>query len=280
MKLLVLAALAAVTTGAAVFTVDPFNKSAPTSTSEVVVNSATVPGNITDARLKKTEAPFSAEKKIVKAVVNPKRVLYLVNEVDFGTSQFLSNEIKRLQKESNEPIWLLLDSPGGSVLDGATLISEMEASSAPVHTVCTRLCASMAAMIHSYGKQRYMLDRAILMYHPASAGVQGQVPNMLSLLNTINRYTDKMVANIVNRSSLSLEEYEKLVAYELWIDSEDAVNKKLTDSIINLNVAAYPDQTEEILTEDTPPEEGNGLVYKLISPHTNLWQRNARKNQK
>ena len=281
MKLLALAALAAITTGAAVVTVDPFNLSAnkPTTTSEVSVSSSTVSGNITDARLAAPNKTVVANKTVLKVNANPKRVLYLVDEVSFGSSQFLANEIKRLQQESSEPIYLLIDSPGGSVLDGATLISEMEVSKAPVHTVCTRLCASMAAMIHSYGKQRYMTDRAILMYHPASAGVQGQVPNMLSLLNTINRYTDKMVANIVSRSSLSQEEYEKLVAYELWIDSEDSLDKKLTDQIINLNVPAFPEDNQA--APDTAPKEQSGVTsFKYISPHLNLWERHVRKDQK
>lgn len=175
-----------------------------------------------------------AEKTIEILKPNPARVIKIFQMIDESSVIPAVNQLKELG-DSDEPIYLLLDSPGGSVLDGATLISQMEATRAPVYTICVKLCASMAAVIHQYGTKRYMLDRAILMFHPASGGAQGQVPNMISRLNAISRYVSKSDAYIMNRSGIQKAEYDALIAYELWIDGEDAVAKRLADKLVALN---------------------------------------------
>lgn len=214
-------------------------KQTENKTEKVVINNPTV----TDEQLGgyPTTNTLVNKKDILKVnVIDKSRVLYFVDDFNFHSVRSTVEKLKELESKSNSPIWLLIDSPGGSVIDGATLISQIEASKAPVYTVCTRLCASMAAFLHSYGHKRYMLDRAILMYHPASASASGQLPNMLSLLKTVQRIIDKMNSNIYTRAKIEKSEFEKLIAYELWIDAEDATNKGLNDGIVNLNIPNVP----------------------------------------
>ena len=243
--------------------------------SEVSVPTNTVKGDII-SDLSNAEEYDSINKIVVKHKTNG-RVVWFTTDFNFGSVANAVEQLKKLESESSEPIYLLLDSPGGSVFDGATLISQMEAS---IYTVCTRLCASMAAMTHSYGAKRLILDRAILMYHPASGGVQGQVPNMVSLLKSITRYIDRMNANIVGRSNLNREEYERLVAYEIWIDSEDSVKKGLSDEIVSLDVTNRPLSLDvanrpydsSVSTDYTATDSSKSLDFQLISPHAkDLW---------
>ena len=273
MKFVVLGILAVVGTGFAFAnSLARFNK---TTSESLPVQSNSVSGNIVETRLNNDSQakPVKLNKNVAKINVDPSRVLYLNDQVVFPVVQDLTNKLKKLQQASNEPIYLLIDSPGGSIIDGATLISEMEASKAPVYTVCTRLCASMAAMIHSYGAKRYQLDRTFLMFHPASAGVGGQVPNMMSQLTTITRYIDKMVAHVTSSSKVDPETYSKLVAYEIWIDSEDAVAKGLSDGIVNLSVPSYEQKAEPaVTTEEAPPEEQKFNSFQWIYPNLSLWK--------
>lgn len=241
MKFFVLAAATITTFTAGGFGVKAFLKPSPTVVETTQVTSASLGGNVTEERLKATPQVVALNKTVLKIKPDKSRLLFMNEEVSFTSSQRVANAIKELNAASSEDIYLLLDSPGGSVIDGATVISAMESSKAHVNTVCTRLCASMAAMIHSYGTKRYATDRAILMYHPASGGAQGQVPNMLSQLMTLTRYLDKMVANVTSRSKVSKEEYDRLVSYELWIDSEDAQAKGLADGIVDLDVPSHED---------------------------------------
>lgn len=182
-------------------------------------------------------------KLIKRLTLNPLRTLYLDNVVSSVSVEPIITRLKELDT-TNEPVYLLINSPGGSVFDGYQLVSQMEGMQAPVYTVCTKMCASMAAIIHQYGKKRYMIDRAYLMFHPATGGIEGQVPNMISRLSTIQNTMNRTNRYIASRSSVPLDEFEKKLAYENWVEGEDAVANHMADGLViiaNLpNEAAGP----------------------------------------
>lgn len=142
------------------------------------------------------------------------------------------------KSNNNEPTLLLINSPGGSVLDGALIVSAVEASNTPVYAVCMQLCASMASLIHGHASARLMVDRSILMFHPASGSLQGTTNQMYARLSTLTRYVDKMDAMIAARAGISLESFLQRKSGELWIDAEDAVDQHFADAIVSLDLSS------------------------------------------
>lgn len=134
--------------------------------------------------------------------------------------------------QSPEPIIILINSPGGSVFDGAEIVAAMESAKGPVITVCTQICASMAFIIHQYGTDRLMINHSVLMAHPASAGAQGEVDKMNSRITFLKRYVDKMNQKIAARSGLSEEQFKSEWEVEHWVDAEDATNEGLNDAVV------------------------------------------------
>lgn len=193
------------------------------------------------------------------------RTLFLQSQVDQQVVDKLISQLQEMNNRKGE-IYLFIDSPGGSVLDGARLLDAMEASKNPVNTVCVGLCASMAAIIHQHGAKRLAQKHSLLMFHPASGGAQGQVPNIISRMTAIQKYVNKMNDKIVGSSKISKEEYEKLVAYELWIDGEDAVAKGFVDKLVYLNVE-MPKQEETIRFLIPPGEK----VQNPSAPNRTRW---------
>ena len=156
------------------------------------------------------------------------RIVYIYGEINESTAPIAAQEILKLTS-SAEPIYILINSPGGSVLDGAMIISAIEAAKGPVNTICIELCASMAAMIHQYGTNRLVLNRSFLMFHPASGGVEGEVDKSFSRLSSMRRFIGKMEENVALRSKLSYDDYKRKSGVELWLDAEDALNNKFAD---------------------------------------------------
>lgn len=173
-----------------------------------------------------------ATKTIRKIAPDKAQIIYITGEIGNGASGIAKSIIKA--SESSKEIYLLINSPGGSVIDGAGIISAIEASTVPVNTVCVQLCASMAAIIHQYGTKRLMTDRSILMFHNASAGVMGAVPQMKTRLNFLDRYTQKMDAYIAKRAGLNLDQFNTLFVNEFWIDAEDSLDLKFNDEIVSI----------------------------------------------
>jgi len=182
--------------------------------------------------------------KRVKTVnLDPDRTILILGEVG-NNALTAAQTIKELEDQSNDPIYLILDSPGGSVIDGNVLVSAIESSSAPVYTVCHRICASMAAVIHQYGKQRMMIDRSVLMFHQASASSQGTIDEMKSMTDFLYNYIEKTERFIANRAGMPYEQYKLSNMQNIWIDSEDATQKKFNDQIISINI-----QSSQIVSE-------------------------------
>lgn len=165
----------------------------------------------------------------------------LFEEVNAVTVGSVISELDKLcGTKSDSPVYLLLDSPGGSVLDGVKLISAIESCQRPVHTVNVGLSASMAAMIHSYGARRLVTPRSILMYHNASGQLQGEFPKMLSRLTTIGQVVTKMEMNVAKRSGMKLEDYRRRATDELWVDSDQATQQGFADEIVYVSNIPMP----------------------------------------
>jgi len=174
----------------------------------------------------------SSKKKLIRSLsLNPSRTLKIYGEVNFLTEE-LAGQITKLSKSSKEPIVILIDSPGGSVLSGEKILSAIEASRADVYTVCVGMCASMAAIIHQYGTKRLATDRSVLMFHDASGMVGGRVSEMLNLLSLIKRKIEKINHHIADRAKMPYSEFVALEANNFWIDSEDGMEKNLVDDLV------------------------------------------------
>lgn len=146
--------------------------------------------------------------------------------------------------QSGKPIYLLINSPGGSVMDGNLIVSAIQASTVPVYTICLQMCASMAAIIHQFGTERYMVDRSILMFHEASGGVSGQFNQMKSRFYTFDRLISKLDTEIAKRVGLEPAAFMAKLPNELWIDAEDAIKQNFADKLVNLNLASYNNSNE------------------------------------
>lgn len=186
-----------------------------------------------------TQAPFQTKKQIARLELDAKEVAVLFGEVDSGSTEALIGRIQDAERNGHD-LYLILDSPGGSVFDGAKLISYMEASSIKVNTVVYGLCASMCAQIFAHGKTRYMVDRTTLMYHQASGGVSGNVKGMKNLLNYIDREVQKLDAYVADRAGISRKDWDDVVSVDKWIAADDAVASHLADSLAVVSVNNDP----------------------------------------
>jgi len=175
------------------------------------------------------------KKSILKMDVNLNRTIF-INGVVGQNVVAQAARLRHLDKVSKAPIYVILDSPGGSVLDGAVFISAMEAAESPVITICHRMCASMAAMILEYGTKRYAFDRSIIMFHQASAGVDGELGKMQSMLKFLSNYIATFEQHVAYRMGISLQDYRARMYNEYWMDSATALKHRAIDSIVSVNL--------------------------------------------
>lgn len=235
---------------------------APSTTTEV-----TVP--VSPVKVEVEQPIKQARKKISTLAINPDRTLLMVGVVN-ARAQETAIQITQLAQQSNSPIYLFLSGPGGSVFDGAAVIAAMQASKAPVYTICHYLCASMDAMIHQYGKERYMTDRSILMFHPASAGAgTDDVDRLLEFIKLLKRYVNKMEYDVALRSGRTFDQYKALSNPNLWLDSEDALANRFADKIVSVSIPMA--QSNPLSTDDKGNIAKSDKRFYWIMPGYRSW---------
>lgn len=95
-----------------------------------------------------------------------------VEGVILGNALDLAHKVERMSSESQEPIDLLINSPGGSVEAGLQLVEAMhiaQGRGVTIRCAVTTLAASMAFVILNECSERYALSNSLLLFHPARA---------------------------------------------------------------------------------------------------------------
>lgn len=184
-------------------------------------------------------------------------IIQLNTEVTESSVNKTIDKIKKANRNSKlVAIYLLLDTPGGSVFDGTRLITAMDNSKLPIYTICTEGCYSMGAQILEHGKLRYAIDRATVMFHPASMGlmIDGEVDKIFSRIEYSKKSIDKLDAYNANRAGMSYDTFKLHVSREYWMDSEEALSFHFIDGIVTLDFEKE---------QSTLPLFGNKLKIKL-----------------
>lgn len=148
-------------------------------------------------------------------------------------SQFMFEiAVKSKKLKDSDDLYIVIDSPGGSVFAGLDMIDLVEALPQKVHTI-TLFSASMAFQTVQALGTRYILRNGTLMSHRARGGVQGQFDGELeSRYNMVKRKIDYMEKVSADRMEISIEEYKKLIKDEYWVHGFDAVNENSADQTV------------------------------------------------
>lgn len=208
------------------------------------VTEATTPPTQTAPAPAATNSETGTNLAVLKVAASAEQIILLNSEVNEESVDIIIQQLNR--SSAAQRVYLIITSPGGSVIAGAKLIAYMRSSAVQVDTVCTELCASMAFHIFEAGKKRYMTDKSFLMGHSASGAAQGTLPNMLSMLQALNLLVERMDASIAKRANIPIEKFQVMMLRNLWVESVDAVNMGLADGIIHLTYKAAPGELFDV----------------------------------
>lgn len=145
----------------------------------------------------------------------------------------LMEKSEKLSK--NAAIYLVLNSPGGSIDAGKNIIETAKGIPNPIHTV-SLFSASMSFILSQRLGTRYVLDSTTMMSHRASAGgLEGQLPGSLvtRTLAVLNEVTE-LEQMVATRAGLKLDVYQRLIADEMWITGRAAMNTRFADRLVSV----------------------------------------------
>lgn len=163
------------------------------------------------------------------------RILYFTGEVNQDTCDTMNAELLYLDSVDNRDINLYINSPGGSVVDGLSVIDTMNFIKSDVSTTCMGMAASMGSVLLSNGSKgkRFVLPHSRVMIHSVASGFQGHTADVRIEMEQTERCQKDVYQILADNTGHTFEEMEKLCDRDNWFIGDEAVNNlHIADKVI------------------------------------------------
>lgn len=183
---------------------------------------------------RKIKKKIVRENKIdVDQILLRNRQVFLFGVVSEELIYKVIEKIIALDKLSQEPIVLYINSPGGNISDGFALIDVMRGIGSPVITVIVGEACSMAGIISIAGVRRYMSANSTWMAHDMAGGIDGDyTTKVIDRAEYLAKEQKRLLSFIRDHTKLNEKEIEKAVHGELWFHPTECLKKGIVDEIL------------------------------------------------
>ncbi len=171
------------------------------------------------------------------------RGVMLTGEVTDESSHVAIARLLALSADDpDSDIALVINSPGGSVIDGLAVYDVMRLIPNDVVTIAAGLAASMGQILLCAGTagKRFVLPNAQVLMHEGSAGIGGSAADVEIQAEHLVATLDRMRRIISHHTGRSLDEVARDVGRDLWFDADEAVDYGFADAIVHDLGAVLP----------------------------------------
>jgi ATP-dependent Clp protease protease subunit len=162
------------------------------------------------------------------------RIIWVAGEVNDHMSTIVQAQLMFLDSIDHNDITMHIDSPGGSVKSGLSMVNVMEYIKSDIRTICTGMAASMGSVLLGAGTKgkRGALEDSEIMLHQSSGGAVGNIQDAEitmkwwkkkneRLFELLGRYCDKSKETVMNDASR-----------DFWLTAEEGVKYGIIDEVV------------------------------------------------
>ncbi|MFM2174428.1 MAG: hypothetical protein RLZZ54_2355 [Cyanobacteriota bacterium] len=164
------------------------------------------------------------------------RILFLGSEVNDAIANSLVAQMLYLDSEDNsKPIYLYINSPGGSVTAGLAIYDTIQYVKSEVVTICVGLAASMGAFLlgaGTKGKRLALPHSRIMIHQPLGGTSQRQASDIEIEAREILRIKDMLNQSMADMTGQELIKIEKDTDRDYFMSAAEAVQYGLIDRVI------------------------------------------------
>ncbi|MEM1278810.1 MAG: ATP-dependent Clp protease proteolytic subunit [Cyanobacteria bacterium P01_D01_bin.6] len=163
------------------------------------------------------------------------RIIFLSEEVNDNIANAIVAYLLYLDSDDNsKPIYLYINSPGGSVTAGMAIYDTMQHIKSEVITICVGLAASMGAFLLAAGSpgKRMALPHARIMIHQPLGGARGQATDIEIEAKEVVRIKHTLNEMLAKHSGKTLEEIERDTDRDNFMSAQAAMEYGLIDRVI------------------------------------------------
>jgi len=164
------------------------------------------------------------------------RIVMLDTDVNEHTASLVVAQMLFLESEDpDKDILFYINSPGGSVISGLSILDTMQFIKCDVSTIVMGQAASMGSLLASSGTKgkRLILPRARHLIHQPLGGAQGQASDMEIQVNEILRMKKQLTEIYVDTTGKSYEQLERDMDRDNIMTAEESIAYGLADKIVS-----------------------------------------------
>jgi ATP-dependent protease ClpP protease subunit len=171
--------------------------------------------------------------KHVKNIQSNTASMFLFSEIGgWGIDgQEFANELQWLGKNGVDDVTIHINSGGGSVIDGLSILRSIQMFDGTIKTQIEGIAASIAGIIALGGQTRTMVDFGRIMIHdPSFANGDDMDDKQTNALNSIR----EMLIDIFDKNTnIDRDEIDTIMKTETWFDSITALSRGMIDEIVS-----------------------------------------------
>jgi ATP-dependent Clp protease protease subunit len=162
------------------------------------------------------------------------RIIWVAGEVNDHMSTIVQAQLMFLDSIDNTDVTMHIDSPGGSVKSGLSMVDVMEYINSDIRTINTGMAASMGSVLLGAGTKgkRGSLRFSRTMLHQSSGGAGGNIQDARITMAEWEKLNNTLFELLGGYCGKTAEQVKNDASRDLWLSSEDALSYGIIDEIV------------------------------------------------
>lgn len=163
------------------------------------------------------------------------RIIFIVGGIDDYVANLVVAQLLFLESEDpKKDIFMYINSPGGVITSGLSILDTMNYLKCDVSTVCFGQAASMGAVLLSCGAKgkRFALPNSRVMIHQPLGGARGQATDIEIQAKEILTLKEKLNKILAEKTNQSLRKIASDTDRDYFMNAEEAVKYGLVDEVL------------------------------------------------
>lgn len=162
------------------------------------------------------------------------RIIWVAGPVDDHMSTIVQAQLMFLDSIDHNDITMHVDSPGGSVKSGLSMVNVMDYINSDIRTICTGMAASMGSVLLGAGTKgkRSSLEDSEIMLHQSSGGAMGNIQDAEISMTWWKKKNDRLFDLLGKYCNKKPEQVKKDASRDFWLSAQEAMDYGLIDEVI------------------------------------------------
>ena len=163
------------------------------------------------------------------------RQILLSGEIDKNLAEKVIRQLLILESDSEDPVYMYIDSPGGDVDAGYAIFDMIRFIKAPVYTIGMGLVASAAALIllASPKDRRIALPNSHYLIHQPLSGIKGVATEIEIHALELEKIREKLNLLIAEETGKPVEQVKIDTDRDYWLNAEEAKEYGLISRVVS-----------------------------------------------